>query len=268
MSYTPSINVQGFERELTLNGNCSYNIIGDRVTLQIDEIANNRQPGNISGTLAIELWALPQPYAGDQFSGVSLAATTIGEISSQCFLPQCRYELIFSQPPAGTWTLCLMLREWENGAFVTRDYINFALPYTVESPQQNRANIRVTREESNNVINVAFKDEPQAPAKGETPAKSQLPVKGMDEVIAKKPAAKRSLAPETKKPGAPASTPVSAQLSVNRASQHELESLKGVSRKLAKAIVDSRPYKALDDLLAVKGMGKKLLNQLEKSLKL
>lgn len=249
MSYLPSLSVHN-DHDIALNGTSAFRISDNRVVITIDEIANNRAPGNISGTLSIELWALPQPYQGREFSGFAVAATSIGEIKGNHFLNNCQYDLVFTAPPAGTWNLVLMVREWNNGAYVTRDYINFAVPYSVEG---NRANVRVTREDSNNVISVAFKEklETAAPAK---------PEKGMDEIIAKKPAS-RKLATEPQK------LVGDGRISINKAALKEIEAIKGVSRKLAKSIVDGRPYKDLEELIGVKGMGKKLLDKIRNTLK-
>ena len=96
---------------LQLNGRCGFNIQNDRVSINIDSIANQRDNTNLSGTLAIELWALKQPYQGEHFEGVALAGTTIGEIQGQHFIPNCQYDLMFREPPAGNWHLALMLRE-------------------------------------------------------------------------------------------------------------------------------------------------------------
>lgn len=250
MSYLPSLSLHN-DHDIALNGTSAYRINDNRVTITIDEIANNREPGNLSGTLSIELWALSQPYQGQGFSGVALAATTIGEINGNHFLSNCQYDLVFNAPPAGNWHLVLMIREWENGTYITRDYINFAMPYNVDG---NRSGVRVTREESNNVISVAFKEKAEAVV----PAK---PEKGMDEIIAKKPASRKVVA-EPKK------VVEDGLISVNKAHLKEIEAIKGVSKKLAKSIVDGRPYKDLEELIGVKGMGKKLLDKIRSTLKI
>lgn len=37
---------------------------GEEMTIEVESIRNPRAPGNLSGTLALELWALDAPYAG------------------------------------------------------------------------------------------------------------------------------------------------------------------------------------------------------------
>ena len=52
------------------------------------------------------------------------------------------------------------------------------------------------------------------------------------------------------------------RLSLNEASRAEIAAIKGVSKKLAEAIVAARPLASTADLLAVKGMGPKLLEKI------
>ena len=44
-------------------------------------------------------------------------------------------------------------------------------------------------------------------------------------------------------------------LDLNTASEKELQSIKGIGPVLAERIIASRPYKTVDDLLKVKGIG-------------
>ena len=59
-----------------------------------------------------------------------------------------------------------------------------------------------------------------------------------------------------------AEPPVDRRLSLNEASRAEIAAIKGVSKKLAEAIVAARPFASTADLLAVKGMGPKLLEKI------
>ncbi|MEZ5453945.1 MAG: hypothetical protein R3E93_14185 [Thiothrix sp.] len=121
----------GESADLTLNGTASYRVEGDRVIVGIPAIASLRNANAISGTLSVELWALKQPYQGGDFDGAALAGTRIGELPDQHSLNDCRYDLLFQEPAAGTWHLSLMLREWDGNGYVTRDFVNFDHPYVV-----------------------------------------------------------------------------------------------------------------------------------------
>jgi competence ComEA-like helix-hairpin-helix protein len=56
----------------------------------------------------------------------------------------------------------------------------------------------------------------------------------------------------------PASNPPQPKLvNVNTATRPELEKLPGIGRVLAERIIAGRPYKAVDDLKKVEGMGEK-----------
>ena len=57
-------------------------------------------------------------------------------------------------------------------------------------------------------------------------------------------------------------------MSVNSASKAELAAIKGMPTKVAEGIVSKRPFKSLDDLAGVKGMGAWLLAKLRSKLKL
>jgi competence protein ComEA len=61
-----------------------------------------------------------------------------------------------------------------------------------------------------------------------------------------------------------------AAVDINRASVKELSSLKGIGTKKAKAIVEYRKlhcFKNVDDIVKVKGIGKKFLEKNKKDLK-
>lgn len=57
-------------------------------------------------------------------------------------------------------------------------------------------------------------------------------------------------------------------VSINDATLDALKSVKGLTKTLAAAIIASRPYAALDELVRAKGMGPKLLEKIRSNLKL
>ncbi|MDD5274365.1 MAG: helix-hairpin-helix domain-containing protein [Methylovulum sp.] len=213
------------ELGITLAGTCGYEIHDGLVTISIAEIANNRDADNISGTLSVELWALPQPYCGGEFDGIALAGNSIGELYGQYFLANCRYEMPFQEPGDGMWYLVLMLREWTETGYITRDYINFTVPYIVSSKPT------IIRSDESNVINVSFADKKKT---------------------VRHKSAKKSLSTK----------PQPSTVSLNQASLEEIEALKGISKKLAENIVCERPFASLDEVLKVKGIGAKLLDKI------
>lgn len=121
---------------LSLNGICSYSINGEQLVLNVEEVANNRPADNASGTLSLEMWALPEPYQGGVFSGCQVAAVELGALHGQRIFRQLQYSLPLHSPTEGTWYMVMMLREWENDRYVTRDYINF--------PEAVKAQYRIT----------------------------------------------------------------------------------------------------------------------------
>ena len=56
--------------------------------------------------------------------------------------------------------------------------------------------------------------------------------------------------------------PLASKVNLNTASQAEIESLPGVGPSLAGRIVDGRPYRTLEDLDRIKGIGPKMIERL------
>jgi DNA uptake protein ComE-like DNA-binding protein len=116
-----------------MSGNVGFCIDGANVQFSVGNVQNPRSEGNRSGTLSLELWALSAPFMGGKFQGHHLAGVEIGSLNGQDELVLQPIDLAFTPPPAGTWQIVLMLREWTGGGFVTRDYTNFAIPFVSAS---------------------------------------------------------------------------------------------------------------------------------------
>ena len=258
------------EETLSLKGNVKYSLQERRVLIEIDEISNQCGPGLLSGTLALELWALPAPYQGRGFSGFAVASTSIGELKSQHSLFNCRYDLIFNTPPEGSWYLVLMLREWDGQGYVTRDYVNFALPF-LQAPKE----IELTETSTPKVIHLAFDAGSQNEMENKASDTAKVKVTGKLEkqllhraAPIEKTALKKSASAQNK-----AKTSASQKLKgpellvrVNGASKAELAAIKGIHARLAEEIVSAQPFADLKTLQGVKGLGKKKLEALSQSL--
>lgn len=121
-----------------LEGSVGYYCVDERrVIVDVGRIYNPRDRDNSSGTLALELWALPAPYTGGTFEGHALAGIKLGSLAGGESWQDCAYDLEMAPPPAGSYTLALMLREWVGNGYVTRDHTNFAYPCTfpIDTPE-------------------------------------------------------------------------------------------------------------------------------------
>jgi len=117
--------------QLRLEGNIGYRFVDDKhLVAEIECIRNPREPDNLSGTLSLELWALSEPYIAGAFQGHALGGITLGTLAGGLSWQNTAYELAIVPPPAGTYTLVLMLREWTSNGYVTRDHCNFNQPVT------------------------------------------------------------------------------------------------------------------------------------------
>jgi len=235
--------------------------------------------------LQLQLCALRQ---GDSVQHV-LATTDLGELYGQNFFPACQHVLPFQQPPVGSWRLSLQLREWDGEQALLCDSMTFDLPYVVE-PQ-----LEVVEAAASTVVEVDFQRQQEAAADKEktTAAAKDAAVAEKKPEVAKKPAVAKVAQPAveakpakplskakaaaqpvkadakpTAKPAAPAVAKADDVVNVNNADVEAIAALEGVSKKLAQAVVDGRPYRLPKDLLKVKGFGKKTLDKIQSKIKL
>ncbi|MEY2633686.1 MAG: hypothetical protein RIR00_2340, partial [Pseudomonadota bacterium] len=113
------------------HGELQARVEGEQLALQIAGIHNPRSPDNLSGSLAIELWATPGGYQGGAWSGEWLAGCEIGTLAGGEQQDALQLQLPL---PDGQPALTLMLREWTPQGYVTRDYQTLALPETASVP--------------------------------------------------------------------------------------------------------------------------------------
>lgn len=114
-----------------LEGLVGYRCVDEgHLVVNVGGIHNPRYPNNVSGTLSLELWALPEPYLAGDFAGHALAGVILGSLEGGASRQDCTFELEINPPPAGTYTLVLMLREWIGNGYITRDHSNFSTRVT------------------------------------------------------------------------------------------------------------------------------------------
>jgi hypothetical protein len=238
-----------------MRGEIGYRIDRDRVRLWVERIENPRDAANRSGTLALELWALRAPYDGGSFAGFHLAGVVTGSLAGQGNWPAADFDLAFSPPPPGRWHLALMLREWTEIGYLTRDYTDFSVPLNFEAPGAATPRgatppdpvepRRVTPVEST----VRSAAEPSASSRNRT----VQPAVGAD-----------------LKQGEPARPPTTdvPVISINAAAERDLVTLGGLSPALARAVCRKRPFASLDELRRVKGISGGMLAKLRSRLKL
>jgi hypothetical protein len=237
-----------------MNGNAGYSINGSRVEISVDRVENPRAEDNGSGTLSLELWALSAPFTGGRFQGHHMAGVEIGSINGQDEWTLDSIDLTFTPPPAGTWQIVLMLREWTAGGFMTRDFVSFAVPFVIAP---------VVVVEKTPVLLIEKVSAP-APEKAAAPVVAKAPAP----VIAKTPVQEVAKPVAPVSPAKPRAVAAPKGVSINTALAEELAAVKGLNSTLAKGIVKKRPFTSLDDLLQVKGLGEKILARIRSSLRL
>lgn len=212
--------------------------------LSIEAIFNPRAEDNLSGTLALEVWALDTPYAGGAWVGSPVASVIVGILGGGNQWTDCQYAVPAALPADGA-ALTVMLREWTPAGYVTRDYRNFAAAPVKAKPAPKA------------------KAKPKAAVAAKPAVAKAAVVKAVSaEVKAPevKAAAPKAVAKSAKK--AASDKDAVKPVSINKASENELAAIKGLSRDVARAIIAARPYAALEDVCKAKGIGQKKLEKL------
>ena len=178
-----------------LEGSSGYRFDNDGVLLQAEGVRNTRDEDNLSGSLALELWALSEPYQGGDLRGTLLASAALGRLgggSEERYIE--RYAEL-NQAPVGEWRLALVLTEWTHVGHVARDFCNFALPYQVQAQEAHalaaavEAPKKVAAVDSKSAAAVV-----SSPAAGKSSPAPQLTVVAPEAVAAPKPASVTSAA--------------------------------------------------------------------------
>ena len=199
------------------------------VDLAVGAIANPRAEDNLSGSLALELWALDSPYGGGAWQGERLAGVEVGVLGGAQRWRDLSWTLPIETPKAEKH-LTLMLREWTAAGYVTRDFRSLAqMPVTAPDSMVEPAAKSADKKTAAPVLS---KPKAEARVEAKTEAKTE------------------------------AKAGVVTRVNVNTADLAEIDAIKGLTSKVAKAIVAGRPYGSLEDLCRVKGMGPKLLEKI------
>ncbi|TDO97516.1 ComEA family DNA-binding protein [Marinomonas balearica] len=251
--------------KLQLEGQCGYQLDEGtcRALINIEKISNHRDLGNLSGTLAIQLRAYRANQPKDDQSYL-LASTTVGQINGQYYLENCLYDLIYTAPAPGTWRICLELREWSEQDYSLCDQITFPVPMQidfqptlvekgVERPVVKTTD-KIAAEKTTSKLNTTEKHT--------TDFATPQTLGEIDESTEKTPTkSRKSSKSKTKR------VDQSGLTFVNQCSMEDILDTKGISKKIAKEIVQHRPYNKWKELLDIKGVGPKLLERIKKALK-
>lgn len=238
-----------------LSGAASCRIADGLAEISLGRIVNPRPAGNLSGTLALEVWALDAPYDGGAWCGHPVASVVLGQLAGETAWEDCHYT-VPAAPVSGS-VLTVMLREWTGAGYLTRDFRNFDAPPADVSQPEAPVVAALPEEvlaEAEQEMAVEVVEEA---AEVTEPVASAAPAEGQEKTDAAKGQKK------TGKKKAAAVAAAGAPVSVNRADLVALQAVKGLSRTVASAILAGRPYASLDDLLRVKGVGRKLLEKLD-----
>lgn len=108
------------------------------VNLQVARVQNDRPIGNTSGTLRLDLWAMPSPYDGGLPTGSKLMARYVlpDQLPATLGYANLNVTTAYTSPPSGTYYVALVLAEFtgsSTGSFTIRDYRQFDTQLTIGS---------------------------------------------------------------------------------------------------------------------------------------
>jgi DNA uptake protein ComE-like DNA-binding protein len=113
---------------------CVPALRGEVSFARAERVENPRGEENLSGTLALELWALNEPYQGEQFTGTALAGVELGRLAGQQALHDVQLP-VAADALATHKHLTVMLREWTATGYVTRDFRNVDVSAAAPDPE-------------------------------------------------------------------------------------------------------------------------------------
>jgi len=111
-------------QSIALSGIVGYEAFGNSVTLSADRVDNFRAEGSISGQLALQLWALDQPYYGQGLYGYNLGEANLGTLRGGYYISDISRSVAFDEPPRGYYNMVLVLGEWNGYEYLIYDWYN------------------------------------------------------------------------------------------------------------------------------------------------
>lgn len=233
------------------------------IYIDIGQIYSPRAQDNLSGTLSLELWAVSAPYLGDPCEGELLTIQLLGVLAGQGAWTN--YQLTASVPSHAK-SLVLLLREWTAKGYVTRDYVSLSVPVADAEPVATA--IESTPEPVVETMTETIPPEVVSEVAVEAIVETVEVIAEQPELVLTpdEPApvkAKKTSKKTTTAPAAKAAAKNPALPSLNEASVEQLCSIKGISQAVARTIVESRPYKAWEEVKKLKGVGGILFARLQ-----
>jgi nitrogen fixation protein len=124
---------------LYMQGSVSYSYAGTSLNLQVTRVQNDGAAGSVSGTLRLELWAMPQHYD----NGLPTGSRQLGYYTFQNVLsagygfPNVNVNTTFTSPPNGAYYVALLLTEFTGSSgsgYTIRDFREFDNQIVIGNP--------------------------------------------------------------------------------------------------------------------------------------
>jgi hypothetical protein len=153
-----------------MSGNVSYIHTSNTAVLAVDRIDNKSVAQGITSNLRLELWALPVPFGGLNQAGYAerghlMASYDLGTLSQDFyFLSVNSGSVPFTPPPAGTWTIAMLLTDRNGGfhnaeGFLPTDFRNLAVEvFSTPAPTTPQVGLWWNPNESGTGYNIDYRN--------------------------------------------------------------------------------------------------------------
>jgi phosphodiesterase/alkaline phosphatase D-like protein len=116
-----------------IGGYTAYEVVGNFVTLTVAEV-NNMCDLGVSGSLRLDLWATATPYLGGTIIGYKFGSVSLSPLTGGYSHLNIYDTVPFVRPPDGTYYVTLTLSEYDGGAYMITDYLNYSTRWTLGTP--------------------------------------------------------------------------------------------------------------------------------------
>jgi competence ComEA-like helix-hairpin-helix protein len=228
-------------------GHATCQIEGNAVVFEVDRIESARAQDNVSGTLSLELRTAPSAAELSEGRGLALATFSLAPLNGGYFIGPLLCRTSLERNPVPGQGHFLVLREYTGAGYATRDYREVNVP--TSAPAVSPASADKAQADKAQA-DKAQADKAQADKAQADKAQGAAPLAANDIELK-----------SAKTESSPAAEP--RVLSINKATAEELATLEGITPKIAKEIVKSRPFEKLSDLVQIKGVGQKIVERLK-----
>ncbi len=111
--------------KLPVSGSTRHTLNGNEVTLYMQQITSNSPSNTHSGTVRVQLWATRSQHTGGTINGYKTAEIELGVFNGGQSFREINRTVYGQYPSSGVYYMTIILAEYNNGKFFTKDWKNY-----------------------------------------------------------------------------------------------------------------------------------------------